>query len=1112
MHNYCFLGDDGIRDRALDPLESFIIQAPAGSGKTELLTNRILSLLVVVSKPEEILAITFTRKAALEMRERVIEKLKLGLRSIPYNSADIISWKLSKLALERDTLLGWDLLKHPERINIKTFDSLCFSLISSFPWLSEIGSTTNIVKDARKYYKEAAFSTVNLADDYPCIRSLISYLDVNIKLVVDYIADMLSKRDQWLPVLRYISSKELLQKELQSILERDIKKLLSLMPVNWMKDLQYPIRMASSIICEDNNSSILVSLLDWDCYLEPNINSLKKIKALSLIFLTSQNTLRSPKGLNRKNGFPAGTSHRKIFSDWLMNIRDNDCWIFYLTMLRHAPYSITENQWTILSNQSNVLLLSVANLLLKFSQQEELDFIEISQRTVAILGKENNPSDLLLKIDSKISHVLVDEFQDTNRTHFELLETITSGWQKNYGKSIFIVGDPMQSIYRFRGADVGLFLNVVENGIGEIKPIFLKLVSNFRSQLNLVNWFNTVFGNLFPINNDQNIGAISYSPSIPVNKKLDDQAVTFHPLFTNNDITCNELEEFSIRIISKILENSQTNDRESTAILVHSRSSLGNLVNILSKNKIPFRAIEITLLSEKPIVSDLIQLVRAMIHPGDRLAWLSILRSPFCGLKLDTLHRIFGSDHKTPVPIILRKILDTQGSIINDSVDYVRFFMGEEEQKILPVSEYNRLLRIAHVLLHREYSGSFPFSAWIRYLWDLLEGSNVYNDLDTENDVENVLCLIDRISAYGNIDVDILEEEISKLLITSDHVKVDKPFVEIMTIHKAKGLQFDNVILYGTHNSSSKHHESIMRFDHCFGNALFSPVKSMINDAPDPIAQYLWYKDKLRDNYELDRLIYVAVTRAKNRIHIISPVFLKGEKVIAPPSDSLLIRLWGNLDYKPPLSTDITDSFRHKDSNTRLINRIVCDDINNIVNYTDNPSWNYFWEYDYNNKYIIDKLILDWLAQIGKASINNYSKFYRYLPIVKNQLLRNNFFSDGIEEAAIFIVDVIENFLENDIGTWILSYKKSYRNVSFIDRKGSIFSADVVLDLGNKWLAVDYDLSIIGKEERMEDFLDRIKTNYSYKLSSFCNNVGLIDDRPLNTAMCSPIYKILLDI
>ncbi|AGF49583.1 nuclease/helicase [Candidatus Kinetoplastibacterium blastocrithidii TCC012E] len=1116
MQSYSYLDDSSLRDRALNPGESFIIQAPAGSGKTELLTNRILSLLSVVSRPEEILAITFTKKAILEMRTRVINKLKLGLCDIPPSDVvDIISWKLSRLVLERDSLLGWDLLKYPDRINIKTFDSLCFGLVSSLPLLSEISSIPSIAKDPIKYYKAAAYSTLNLAGDYQCVRSLLSHLDIDIKSAIDCIVYMLSKRDQWASILKYGFSRDLFQKELHSAIEKDMTHLLSLMPANWMEDLKQPIIMASRILYDDNKDSILENLLNWNGCLSPGINNLKKIKALASIFLTSQDTLRSPKGLSKKNGFPPGSPHKKKFSEWLMTVKDSHDWVVYLVMLRYAPDDITENQWNVLSDHLNVLLLSVANLSLQFRQRGEIDFIEIAQRAVAVLGNEDNPSDLLLKIDYAISHILVDEFQDTSHIHFELLKVIMSGWQNDCGKSVFIVGDPMQSIYRFRGSDVGLFLNVIKYGIGEIKPFFLKLVSNFRSQSNLVKWTNGVFSSLFPYSNDENIGAISYSPSVSVKPIIDGSAVTFHPLFIKNKIVDNELEELSLNVIGQVLEKSSLSNLESTAMLVQSRNNLGNMINILSKNKIPFRAVEITSLSEKTIVSDLMQIIRAIVHPGDRLAWLSVLRSPFCGLKLETLHMIFGSDHKTPVPVILRKILDSHCSTPNDPNGNVRFFLsGEDSQESLSTLEYRRLVNIAHVLLHSNYSGSFPFSSWIRYLWDLLGGSSVYSDPDADNDAESIFCLIDEIASYGNIDIDVLENEISNLLITSDNTKIGEPFIEIMTIHKAKGLQFDNVILYGIHNSSIRNLESIMRFESHFGNVLFAPMKSKVNDDHDPMIKYIRHRDKVRDSYELDRLIYVAVTRAKKKIHIISPVLIKDDKVTAPNKDSLLNRLWKHL-----LIPDIKYGavYEKNKSNDNIISRVLYNDIipdkKIVFNSTSELTSSYFFGSDYNHSYIINRLILDWLAQIGKTGIDNYSEgFYRYLPIVKKQLLRKSFFGDNIEESAILIVNLIENFLKDDMGMWILSHKKSYRDIAFVDGEGLFFRADVILELENRLLLVEYNLSMVSKNESIEDFVKRIVFSCRDKLSNCCDAISLTYGKPSTAAVCFPFYCILVYI
>lgn len=92
--------------------------------------------------------------------------------------------------------------------------------------------------------------------------------------------------------------------------------------------------------------------------------------------------------------------------------------------------------------------------------KNEVDFTTISQQALSALGDAENPTDLALYLDNTLHHILVDEFQDTSITQFELLTKLVHGWQQGDGKTLFIVGDPMQSIYRFRQAEVGLFLRL----------------------------------------------------------------------------------------------------------------------------------------------------------------------------------------------------------------------------------------------------------------------------------------------------------------------------------------------------------------------------------------------------------------------------------------------------------------------------------------------------------------------------------------------------------------------------------------------------------------------------------------------------------------------------
>src|SRR2546423_11238143 len=159
------IADAKAREAALDPRRSFIVQAPAGSGKTELLVQRYIRLLAAVEKPEEILAITFTIKAAAEMRKRVLEKIT--------NARDIA-----------------------HRLRIQTIDAFCASLVRQMPVTSRFGAQPGVVEDASKHYRDAARRTI--AEFTPQVGTLLLHLDNNAEVATDLIASMLARRDQWL--------------------------------------------------------------------------------------------------------------------------------------------------------------------------------------------------------------------------------------------------------------------------------------------------------------------------------------------------------------------------------------------------------------------------------------------------------------------------------------------------------------------------------------------------------------------------------------------------------------------------------------------------------------------------------------------------------------------------------------------------------------------------------------------------------------------------------------------------------------------------------------------------------------------------------------------------
>src|SRR5712692_5205934 len=153
--------DSSARERALDTSASFIVQAPAGSGKTELLIQRYMSLLVEVDSPESIVAITFTRKAAGEMRARVLEALPKAQAGVaPEAAHERVTYEMARRVLDHERRLEWNVLSNPARMRIETIDALCAGITRQMPWLARFGAMPEISEKAEDLYRDAARNTL----------------------------------------------------------------------------------------------------------------------------------------------------------------------------------------------------------------------------------------------------------------------------------------------------------------------------------------------------------------------------------------------------------------------------------------------------------------------------------------------------------------------------------------------------------------------------------------------------------------------------------------------------------------------------------------------------------------------------------------------------------------------------------------------------------------------------------------------------------------------------------------------------------------------------------------------------------------------------------------
>ncbi|MCS3506702.1 exodeoxyribonuclease V subunit beta [Achromobacter sp. JUb104] len=1148
--------DHAARTDALDPTRSFLVQAPAGSGKTELLTDRILALLATVNRPEEIVAITFTRKAASEMHARVLSKLRRGLDGPPEAMHERHSWELARAALARNAEQGWHLLDHPARLAIRTIDSFCAGLVRSMPWLSELGGMPDITDDARAHYEAAARATLDLADDYDAVRILLQHLDVDVQAAKDAIADMLGQRDQWLPLLRHGSDRAGMQAMLAEAIGEDLDALCEAMPYGWADALCGPARLAAAHLQDGEDDNKLLALLDWTEELPPDADMLDQWRAVAHLLLTGTGSLR--KTVNKNLGFPAKCAHKEPFVAWLEAADDKAAWVRRLNAVRDIPNPhFTDAQWEVLGAQLMTLALAVAQLRLRFADQGEVDFIEIAQRAAAALGSADDPGELLLKLDASIRHLLIDEFQDTSQTQLDLLRTLTSGWQAGDGRSLFLVGDPMQSIYRFRKAEVGLFLEVADIGVGELTPDFLNLTDNFRSQAGIVEWVNQSFAGLLPKRSDAAAGAIAYSPSTAFHEALPDPAVRFHPAWSRAGGTPAEeqAEEIALGLVRQALIDHK-GAKHPVAVLVRARSHLGNLTRRLAQEGIRCRAVDLVPLALRPVVADLVQLVRALSHPADRLAWLSVLRAPYCGLTLTSLQRLFGDDHITPVPVLLERALriapptapvtlpqaarsEPQGS----SFDAVPAASEASEaletpaaQAVLSADEFERLRQVAAILLDkRNASGAMPFAAWVESLWRRLGGPALYTGLSVSNDAESLFQLLERLAPHGGIDPAALDAGISRLFAAPDAADEDDGAVEIMTMHKSKGLQFETVILYGLHRAPRGDQAPLVRFEQSSGRVLFGPVKPRAEVEADPISRYLGAREARRASYEIDRLLYVAATRARKRLHLVGHVAVDEAtgQAKTPPSASLLGRLWPCL--VPPVppkqeSEAEPDAVDTPEWQGEPLRRVAGDGLaqlarlSNVVispgfgaaergawgDGSEHPAWQLEAGYDA----AIGTLAHAWLARIGQDGIHAWpaNALADRLPAMRRQLTRAGIPASQADAAAEAVLETLQATLADERGLWLLSQSGARREWPLIDAAGKVSVIDLALSTEDGWLIVDYKTGRPHPGEPPAAFAARMRQRHGDQLLRYCTQVTSLDGRKAKAALYFPRAKAWIDL
>ena len=1104
---------------ALDPARSFIVKAPAGAGKTGLLTQRFLRLLSTVDEPEEIIAITFTRKAATEMRNRILEALRAADSGMTardeYGRATLT---LAMQALERSRTRGWSLTRNPGRLQVRTIDSLCHGLARRLPLLSRSGGPSLAVDDAQQLYRLAARHTLALVDDETFgepVSALLAHLDNNPGRAEGLLAVMLARRDQWLRHLgggqRLELSRTALEDSLRRLVDESLDRLDEVLPPALVPRLWESAQFARDHLPDDRQDN---ALGHWDG-IPPTARDggdrLARWAAMNMLLLTRDGSARSARGLNRNIGFPAGTQGtigeaKKQMAELLDVVRAHPGFAERLARVVALPVPrYNDSQWRLLERLPALLNLAYAQLRLIFAERGITDHAEASAAAGRALGGDDAPTDLALALDYRLRHLLVDEFQDTSRSQFDLLVRLSAGWQPGDGRSFFAVGDPMQSIYRFRQAEVALFIEARDRGLGQLPLDSLVLQTNFRSTSRVVDWVNAGFATIFPDQDDCDRGAIRYSPARAFHGEADSGGVTVHPLFDADG-------DAEASLAADLVEKARQAGQRTIAVLARSRTHLHGVAAELAKRGQRFQAVDVQRLGEQLAVRELRALLRALLLPGDRAAWLAVLRAPWCGLDLGDLTALAGDD---PHATVIELLADDErlARLSADGETRARRVRG-----ILGAAISHRRRRSLRQSVEAAWL-ALGGPACLQSRADLA-AAEAFLELVGEYETAAELPLLQRV-----------DEALVNLFAPPDPGAPDT--IQLMTIHKAKGLEFDTVILPGLGRAPRGNERELVQWLEWEGSDgtphfVLAPIAES-TDNRDPLEQLLRRTEQEKQALETVRLLYVAATRAKQCLHLIGTVRRTDDPdTILPRRDTLLHALWPvvgssfreslslagpqdgpgetmqedsrapapplvraeSLWTPPPVPSPLPGRFSLPEekaepeylwagSSARHIGTVIHRYLERIAQ-DGLPRWN-------------AKRVMDARAAIGRA------------------LEALSVCGDALDQAIGQVVRGLTNTLEDERGRWILSGHDEARAEYALTAHLDGYPENLVIDRtfvedGVRWI-IDYKT---GSHEggRAEEFLDREQERYEAQLERYAQVLSRLDPGlRVRVALYFPLLK-----
>jgi ATP-dependent exoDNAse (exonuclease V) beta subunit len=721
------------------------------------------------------------------------------------------------------------------------------------PIISGLGGGVTVTDDVLPLYEQATNELYELLGDASergdALRQLLLSMDNNWQRCSELLVTLLGRRADWIKELGQHENPDRAAGQLSVTLERVIQERLSealkVVDAGWLCDIQKQAQNAHQRLIRYVQGSIVdaskVTLLDDDdVSLTSNTSDIANWQWLVRWLLTADNAPR--KRLDKNGGFQP-----KIDQDakdqvlgLIGELEHQPNWQRVLIEIAALPRpDLDDGEWQGVLRLSRVLPVLAAQLLTVFRARGAVDHAHVAMAAETALGSDEMPTDLALRLDYQISHILIDEFQDTSQGQFRLIEKLCRGWaehnyiDKDSPRTLFIVGDAMQSIYGFRYADVGLFLLAREEGIANVLMESRDLSRNFRSQAGVIDWVNGQFDTLIPGEGESRLGVVPMTHALPTRERLSGNAVEIHNFPDDSRLEARYVGDR----IEAILE---LEPESSVAVLARTRAALEPISEVLRERSIDIVGTDLTSFSRRASVSDLMSLTSWLANPADTVALASVLRAPMIGLTLMDLGVL--------VPLLAEQSLAS-----------IRAGLGTSSEGVSDDGIVRAKTAFDALLWGDSKRDRLNLVSWVEQVWRRL-GGDLTTPSDELSDVDAFFTqLRDQETRGLGLNIEPLNKWHSSKYAAHESASAR---VELMTLHKSKGLEFDHVFIVGAGRTGRSSQRPLLRWNRDERLGLLIAARPEKNTG-GALYDYLSFINKCKEDQELIRLYYVGVTRAK---------------------------------------------------------------------------------------------------------------------------------------------------------------------------------------------------------------------------------------------------------